>query len=340
MSALFGGRMPMTMTSPPGGVNAIVNLDLIAHFLYRLKKVQAFVDNVFIPDVLAVAPFYLDWAGIGKGHGNYLAWGVFEDLGTGDPYKRLLPRGAVYADKGLAPQKVGPEMVTEDTTHGFYKNGPALNPAQGETIPDYTGFDTNSKYTWAKAPRLNGKPMEVGALSRMLVAYVSGQPQAKELIDGTLTKLGVAGKPEVLMSVLGRIAARALETKIVADAMVGWTAQLAKNLGGGNTKFFQQYEIPDKAKRHRPLGSAARRVRALEHHREQGAEKLPDGRTDYLERGPERRQGHTRADRGGPHRDSRRGPDEAPGNSARGAFFRPVPRLYGTRDRPRHERGL
>jgi [NiFe] hydrogenase large subunit len=247
MSALFGGKMPMTMTSPPGGSNAIVNLDLIAQFLYRLKKLQTFIDNVFIPDVLAIAPFYLDWAGIGKGHGNYLAWGVFEDLATRDPYKRLLPRGAVFADKGLTPQKIGPEMVTEDTTHGFYKNGPPLNPAQGETLPDYTGFDTNSKYTWAKAPRLNGKPMEVGALSRMLVAYVSGQPQAKELIDGTLKALGVAGKPEVLMSVLGRIAARALETKIVADAMVGWTAQLAKNLGAGDTKLFQQYEIPDKA---------------------------------------------------------------------------------------------
>ncbi|MGA2192275.1 MAG: nickel-dependent hydrogenase large subunit [Nitrospirota bacterium] len=247
MSAIFGGRMPMTMTSPPGGVNAMVNLDLIAHFLYRLKKVQAFVDNVFIPDVLAVAPFYLDWAAIGKGPGNYLAWGVFEDSASRDPYKRLMPRGAIFADKGLVPQKVGPEMVTEDVTHGFYKNGQALNPAQGETDPDFTGYDLNGKYTWAKAPRLNGKPMEVGALSRMLVAYTSGQPQAKQLIDFALGKLGVAGKPEVLQSVLGRIAARALETKIVADAMVVWTAELAQNIGAGVTQLFQQYEIPDKA---------------------------------------------------------------------------------------------
>ena len=229
-SAIFGGRMPMTMTSPPGGVNCMVDLDLLAQFLYRLKKVKNFIETAYIPDVLAVAPFYLDWAGIGKGHGNYLAWGVFDDPASRDPYKSLLPRGAIYADKGLVPQQVGPEMVTEDTTHGWYKNGPALNPSQGVTDPDYTGYDTNAKYTWAKAPRLNGKPMEVGALSRMLVAYTSGQPQAKALIDATLAKLGVPGKPEVLLSVLGRIAARALESKIVADAMEGWAMQLASML--------------------------------------------------------------------------------------------------------------
>ena len=243
-SAIFGGKMPMTMTSPPGGTNSDINLDRLAQFLFMVKKLQAFVDDAYIPDVLAVAPYYLDWAGIGKGHANFLAWGVFEDPVSRDPYKRLLPRGAVYADKGLVHQKVGPDMVTEDVSHSWYKNKSGLNPAQGETDPDFTGYDTNAKYTWAKAPRLNGKPMEVGALARMLVAYVHGQPTAKMLIDGTLTKLGVAGKPEVLLSVLGRIAARALEAKVVADQMITWTMQLASNLGAGKTDMFKQYELP------------------------------------------------------------------------------------------------
>jgi [NiFe] hydrogenase large subunit len=244
-SALFGGRMPMTMTSPPGGVNAVVNLDLIAHFLYRLKQIQAFIDNAYIPDVLAIAPYYMDWAAIGKGHGNYLAWGVFEDLKTRDPYKRVLPRGAIFADTGLKPQKVAHEMIIEDTAHGWYKNG-AHTPMAGVTEPEYTGYDVNGKYTWAKAPRLSGRPMEVGALSRMLVAYVSGQPEARKLVDGALEALGVAGKPEVLMSVLGRVAARALETKLVADAMVGWTMELAGQLGAGKLKLFENYEIPER----------------------------------------------------------------------------------------------
>lgn len=246
-SAVFGGKMPMTMTSPPGGVNCMVDMDLIAQFLYRLTQVQKFIDEKFIPDVLAVAPYYLDWASIGKGHANFLAWGVFDDPATRDPYKRLLPRGAVYASEGLVAQKVGPEMVTEDVTHGWYRKGEARNPAQGVTEPEFTGYDTNAKYTWAKAPRLNGRPMEVGALSRMLVAYTSGNQAAVSLINGALDALGQSGKPEVLLSVLGRIAARALESKLVADAMVEWTHQLADNMGKGNTALFTQYEIPDKS---------------------------------------------------------------------------------------------
>jgi [NiFe] hydrogenase large subunit len=246
-SALFGGKMPMTMTSPPGGVNTMVNLDILAQFIYKIKTVQSFIDNVYVPDVLAVAPFYLDWAAIGKGHANHLAWGVFDDPTSRDPYKRFLPRGAVYADKGLVHQKVDAKMVTEDTTRSWYKSKSGLNPAQGETDPEYTRYDTNDKYTWAKAPRLDGKPMEVGALSRMLVAYVNGHPTAMTLIDGTLATLGVAGKPEVLLSVLGRIAARALEAKMIADEMMVWTNQLAANMGAGKTELFKQYEIPESA---------------------------------------------------------------------------------------------
>jgi len=52
---------------------------MLASALSRAKELQDWVNRVYIPDVLAVAPYYLDWAGIGAGHTNYLAWGVFED---------------------------------------------------------------------------------------------------------------------------------------------------------------------------------------------------------------------------------------------------------------------
>ncbi len=75
--------------------------------------------------------------------------------------------------------------------------------------------------------------MEVGALSRVLVAYVSGNAKVKSMVDGTLSALGQAGHPEVLLSVLGRIAARVLETKLVIDAMLDWTGELIANLKTG-----------------------------------------------------------------------------------------------------------
>jgi len=90
LSAFFGGKMPMVQATPPGGVTCTPSVEDISNFLFRLKKIQAWVDNVFIPDVLIVAPYYLDYTAIGRGVGNYLAWGVFEDKSF-DPNKRTLP---------------------------------------------------------------------------------------------------------------------------------------------------------------------------------------------------------------------------------------------------------
>lgn len=219
----------------------------MANYLFRIKELQNWIDNIYIPDVLAVAPYYLDYAGIGKGHANFLSWGVFEDASF-DPKKRLLPRGAIYAATFPKVDDVKPEDVTEHTSHSWYKGTKPLNPSVGETDPEYTGYDPAKKYTWAKAPRLKNKPMEVGALARMLVAYASGQPTAKKLIDNTLSAIGHTGKPQVLLGVVGRIAARALECKMVADAMYQWGIEIIENIKKGKTEVYTPYEIPDKAR--------------------------------------------------------------------------------------------
>ena len=246
VSALFGGRMPMTMTSPPGGVTHVPSVDDLKNYLYRVKELQDWIDNVFIGDLLAIAPYYLPAAGVGKGYANFLSWGVFEDASF-DPKKRLLPRGAIFASDFPKVHDAKPEDVTEDTTHGWYKDSKPLNPAVGVTDPDYTGYDPNKKYSWAKAPRLQGKPMEVGALARMVVAYASGQTTAKKLIDDTLAKIGHAGHPEVLFGIIGRIAGRTLECKMVADAMYQWGLDIIENIKKGNAAVYTEYKIPDKA---------------------------------------------------------------------------------------------
>ncbi len=247
VSAIFGGRMPMTMTSPPGGCTHVPSIEDMKDFLFRTKELQDWVDNVYIPDVLAVAPYYLDYAGVGKGHANFLSWGVFEDASY-DPKRRLLPRGAIFAEDFPKVHEAKPEDVSEHTSHSWYKDSKPLNPAVGETDPEYTGYDENKKYTWAKAPRLKNKPMEVGALARMLVAYASGQPTVQKLINGTLAAIGHAGQPQVLLGVIGRIAARALECKMVADSMTQWGLEIIENIKKGNADVYTAYEIPDSAK--------------------------------------------------------------------------------------------
>jgi Ni,Fe-hydrogenase I large subunit len=163
---------------------------------------------------------------------------VYEDKSM-DPTKRFLPRGAIFGAKGLTVVQPEVEKITESVAHSWYDSPEGLNPAQGATHMAFDKYDTNAKYSWVKAPRLDGEPMEAGPLSRMLVAYLSGHEGVKALIDSTLTALGAAGKPEVLLSLLGRVAARNLEAKLVADQMVAWLGELIEAVKGGDSKYFE-----------------------------------------------------------------------------------------------------
>ncbi|HEY4485696.1 MAG TPA: nickel-dependent hydrogenase large subunit, partial [Nitrospiria bacterium] len=245
ISAIFGGRMPMTMTTPAGGSVHIPTVDDMANLKPRLLELQHWVDHVFIPDVLAIAPYYLDYAKIGVGPRNFLAWGVFDDPSF-DTKNRLLPSGIIL-DGILKAGEIDEKVVTEDVTHGWYKDGRPTHPSAGVTEPEFTTWDVDKKYTWAKAPRYGDRTMETGALARMVVAYAKGDPTARLLIDQTLGALGVGGKPEVLFSVVGRIAARALEAKIIADAMVQWSDEILENIKTGKKDTFTQYTLPDRA---------------------------------------------------------------------------------------------
>lgn len=245
VSAIFGGRMPMTMTTPAGGSTHIPTVDDMANLMPRLQEIQQWIDRIFIPDVLAIAPFYLDYTQVGKGPARFLAWGVFDDPSF-DSKKRLLPSGIVM-DSNLKAQEVDPQVVTEHVTHSWYRDSKPVHPSVGITEPEFTTWDLDEKYSWAKAPRYGDQPMEVGALARMVVAYSKGHPTARALVDRTLTALGVSGKPEVLFSVVGRIAARALEAKLIADAMMQWSNEILENLKGGKKDTFSSYTLPDQA---------------------------------------------------------------------------------------------
>jgi hydrogenase large subunit len=132
-------------------------------------------------------------------------------------------------------------------THSWYEysDGDAngKHPAVGETKPKYTGpkppfefLEVDKKYSWLKAPRYDGKPMEVGPLARMVVGYAAGQPNIRAAVDGALKTLNAP--PAVLFSTLGRLAARALEAQLVASRLETWVDRLASNLDHGNVAIF------------------------------------------------------------------------------------------------------
>jgi len=140
---------------------------------------------------------------------------------------------------------VDQQMISEYVSHSWYSyeggDGVSLHPWDGETEPNYTGpqppydfLQTDSKYTWMKAPRYQEHSMEVGPLARMLVAYASGHGRVQEVVNSVLETLGAG--PEALFSTLGRTAARGIETLVVAEQLEPWLNELIANMADGNLK--------------------------------------------------------------------------------------------------------
>jgi [NiFe] hydrogenase large subunit len=246
--AVFGGKFPYHMSTPPGGVTVIPTVQDVLNYEYIMKEVATFVRNVFVPDTLAVAPFYLDLAEIGQGVGNFLTWGVFEDLSR-DPKKRALPRGAIF-DGNLSVEDVDPHTdVQEYVASSWYTDasGEGKNPgsAEAETDPAYTSLDVNDKYTWTKTTQVNNHQMEVGTLARMLIAYLADAPGVAKVVDDTLAAIGQAGNPTILISALGRLATKPLESLIIVEKMEKDLATLKEQMAKGNNDWFTQNDVPD-----------------------------------------------------------------------------------------------
>jgi [NiFe] hydrogenase large subunit len=245
MHAIFGGKNPHLQSLVVGGVTCATDLipDRIAEFKYLWQETMDFVNNVYIPDVVAVAGFYKDWGKIG-GTTNFLVYGEFPQ-GPKEPDSFMFPRGAIFKRGFKQVQPVDISGIEEGVKHSWYEGDKALPPAKGETKPKFTKLDVNDRYSWMKAPRYKGEPMEVGPLARVLVAYGKGHAPTKQAVDGLLKTLQLP--PDALFSTLGRTAARALETKIIGEAMEGWMGQLVENLKKGDTKIYQEYEMPNEA---------------------------------------------------------------------------------------------
>ena len=256
--AILGAKNPHLQTYLVGGMSipvdpnsqAAINADKIAHLQALFAKAKEFVEKVYLPDVLAVAPFYLDWTTVGEGLGNFMSYGDFPLIDDFDPNKAsdlFIPRGVIL-DRDLSTvHPLDPASITEYVTHSWFKyddESKAMHPAEGQTNPNYTGpkppyefLEVEGKYSWLKAPRYDDKSMEVGPLARMLIAYASGHERVKFWVDAVLNKLNAPAT--VLFSTLGRVAARCVETVVLAEQLAGWTNELAANIAAGDLRIHE-----------------------------------------------------------------------------------------------------
>jgi hydrogenase large subunit len=260
LHAIFGGKNPHP-NFVVGGVaspidlnsDSAINAKKLAEVQTIISAMVEFVDQVYVPDTLAIAGFYPDWFQRGEGLGNFLCYGDLPATGSSDPASYLFPRGVILnRDLGTIHEVDlhDDSQIQEFVAHSWYDyqggNDAGLHPYSGETAlnydgrggvkPPYTQLDVSDGYTWLKAPRWKGHSVEVGPLARVLMLFARGHAQTQELVNMALRTLNL--EPRALFSTLGRTAARTLETKIVVDAMQGWYNELVANIKAGDGRTF------------------------------------------------------------------------------------------------------
>lgn len=250
------GGVPCPINVHDTGAVGAINMERLNQVRYIIERTKEFVEQVYMPDLLAIASFYKDWLhGGGLSGKSMLSYGDLPSR-TNDhsAASLLLPRGAIINGDLSKIHEVDvkdPEQVQEFVTHSWYKYADetqGLHPWDGVTEPNFQlgkgtkgtktaieQLDESAKYSWIKAPRWRGHAMEVGPLSRMVLGYLQPKqfPWIKENVDAALKQLGVP--VAALFSTLGRTAARGIEAQYCGELQLSQFNQLVANIKAGNT---------------------------------------------------------------------------------------------------------
>ncbi len=260
--AIFGSKTPNIQTLAVGGVSLAINPDneatlnmerlLLAREL--LMQVKEFVQKVYLNDVIAIGCLYSEWFKIGRGVDNYLAVpdlpldtkGTEFDLPGGTIFNGDL---STYTPIKSFGDPYFVENVAESVAHAWYRYTSPKHPWDGETVPDYTGYDYRRKYSWAKAPRFKGEPMQVGPLAQILMGIASNHPLTMKWVNYAVNKaktFGVKVGVEELRSTMGRHLARAIRAAMLADLALKHLELLEKNIAKGDYEICTYFELPEK----------------------------------------------------------------------------------------------
>ncbi|MBB6444595.1 nickel-dependent hydrogenase large subunit [Bacillus benzoevorans] len=243
-----GMATPIDINSDNG-----IHAERFMHISKLIDEARTFVNEVYIPDLLAIGSYYKDW-NYGGGINNYMTYGDFStgDLNETNLYR--MPRGIILNGDLKEIHELDlkdPSHIQEFIDRSWYTYGgkdnstEGLHPWEGETALNYTGpkapydhLQTDKAYSWVKAPRWKGQPMEVGPLARVMVAYAAGKEDVVNLVNDTLKKLDLP--ISALHSALGRTVARGLETTLIADWLRDDMDALLKNIKSGDQVTFDR----------------------------------------------------------------------------------------------------
>ncbi len=259
--AIIGGKSPHIQNMSVGGVTTAINLNnettLNMERLYWMKQlmeeVRGFIQQVYLPDVIAIGALYKNWLAYGAGVTNYLAVPdmVLNTAGT----EFDLPGGTImngdFSTVKLITSfhdKYFRDNVKESIAHAWYDGDWSRHPYEEDTVPRYTDFQDDGKYSWVKAPRFQNQPMQVGPLAQVLIGYASGHELTKKYVDDVLARISTVAGTEVgaaaLQSTIGRHAARAIRAAMLADLGLKHWQLLVDNIGRGDLEIFNPPTFP------------------------------------------------------------------------------------------------
>ena len=317
------GGVPCAINIDQNGAVGAVNMERLNLVSDIIDRMVVFTEQVYLPDLQAIASFYKDWLyGGGLSSQNVLAYGdVPEHANDYSSASLKLPRGAILngnLKEVFEVDLTDPNQVQEWVTHSWYTypdEARGLHPWDGVTEPHYElgpnakgsrteiiEIDESAKYSWLKAPRWKGHAMEVGPLARWIVGYAQGKPDFTEPTNKLLTDLGVP--VTALFSTLGRTAARALECQWAAHQLRYFQNKLVTNIKNGdlataNVTKWEPGDLAERSQGRRFHRGAARCARPLDQDQGHQDRQLPVRRSHHLERLAARSRRQYRRVRGG-----------------------------------------
>jgi len=259
--AILGSKTPHIQNLAVGGVanpinmdsTSALNMEKLFHVKTLIDEVNDFIKNAMLVDVAAVGAFYADWTAYGAGVTNYLSVPDMPMDSKGTVFELpggYIPQGDIgkfipiknYHDEFFA------KNVKESIKHSWYKGDWDRHPYEEETVPDYTDFQDNGKYSWVKSPTFQGAPAQVGPLAHVLAMYVSGHGPTKKYVDQTLATVSSLAKTKVgipaLHSTIGRIAARVVRCAVLNDTLNNQWSALVNNIAKGDVHTFNRPTFP------------------------------------------------------------------------------------------------
>jgi len=249
--SILGSKTPHIQNLAVGGVANPINLDsqstLTLERLFAIKgfidELGAFVEQVYLPDVAAVGAFYADWTNYGAGVTNYLCVPEMPLDEKGTQFE--LPGGYITDGDLSSYQPISSfqdtffeQGVAESSKHAWYEGSASLHPYDGETVPQYTDFQDDGKYSWVKAPTFNGRRAQVGPLANVLCMAAAGHEPTTRYLDKVVSAASSLAGSQIpltaLHSTIGRHAARAIRCAVYYESLQNQWQLLMDNIGKGD----------------------------------------------------------------------------------------------------------